>query len=678
MLALILGTIIVGISSFFLASALSKKTDFSDFVINWFILFFAQVVIVTLCLGIISQLFLYNVLVFHLVIALIVILFLGRQSYFKDNKPDFAFIFEKKLILISLGFFLGFFLVKFGINLFNPSVYADVLQYHLPFPAFWTKNGNLFNPIVIFDRNNPNILNALSYFPMNAEIFFFWFMQPLKNAFLADVGQAPFYVIGILAIYSILKKLSIDRKLALLIGLIWALIPNILKQMEYGALVDVICAVMFLVVLNNLVNLYFRPSLAYAALFGISCGLFIGVKAINIFWLMSLALLFLYILYGIKKEKGRPFSLKIIFIILIGAFIFGSYSYLRNFMLTGNILYPIEFKLFGKVIMAGAIDKQTYSRFLVPWEEFKLWNMFFGEGLGLQFLALIFPGTIIPCLFFKYFKGGNASRRFYFLLFLVPPVMFLLFLFYIKAYWIRYFFPYLGAGLICLALFLYPYKWGRNYLFWTSFISVFFSAAEMSGHLELIISLSLCVLLSLYLIYFGKRSLAYISGHYYPVLTVIFLGLCLFLYFANNWYDRNEFKRYPHLFSRKESAESQTGLSWQWINEQTRGGMRIAYTGRPESYPLFGSRLKNDIFYISVNDKPSIPHYYSDGDYRRVQSYESWLRNLRQEDIEMLVVYQLHESQDFPIEETWAERHPEIFELAFKNSNSRIYYLRDE
>lgn len=675
-MALILATTIVGTSSFILASSLSRNNNFVDFIINWFTLFFAQVVIVTLGLGIISRLFLYNVVACHILVMFVAIFFLGRHNYFKSNKPDILFIFENKPLLIALGLFLGFFLVKFGLNLFNPSVYADVMQYHLPFPASWTKYGNLINPIVIFDKNNPNILNALSYFPINAEIFFFWFMLPLKNAFLADVGQAPFYIIGILAIYSILKKLSVDRKTALLLGLIWALIPNILKQMEYGALVDVICAVIFLVVLNNLVNLYLKPSLAYAALFGISCGLFIGIKAIDIFWLMSLILPFLYVLNGIQKQRGRPYFIKTIFIIIAGIFVFSSFSYLRNFMLTGNIFYPIEFKLLGKVIMPGAIDKETYSRFLVPWEEFKLRNMFFGEGLGLQFLALIFPGTIIPWLFFKYFKGNKTGKLFYFFLFLVPPIMFMLFIFYIKAYWIRYFFPYLGAGLICAALFLYPYKWGRNYLFWVSLISVFSSAAEMSGHLELIISLALSFLLFTFMFLFGRRALTFFSRHLYPGLTIIFLGFCLFLFFANNWYDHNEFKRYPHLFSRKERAESQTGLSWQWINERSNKGMRIAYTGRPESYPLYGTRLKNDIFYISVNDKPSIPHYYADGDYRKEQNFDRWLKNLRQANIEMLVVYQLHESEVFPIEETWAKKHPEIFEQAFQNSNSRIYYLR--
>lgn len=676
MFALFLEAIIVGLSAFYIASFLNKRNNYPDFLINWFILFFAQIVAVNLGLGIFSRLFLVNIILVDLLFLLAVFLLARGNNYFKFNKADLAFIFENKVLILACSFFIAFFLIKIGLQLFKPSAYADVIQYHLPFPAYWVKHGNLFNPIVVFDKNNPNILNALSYFPINAELFFFWLMLPLRNSLLANLGQAPFYIVGILAIYSILRKFLLDKPTALLTGVIWAIIPNIFKQMQYGALVDVICAVMFLVVVNNLLNVFSNPSFPNAVLFGIATGLFLGIKAINIFWFLALAPLFVYILYSIQKGKGLFRNSGIISTIVLCVLAFGSFSYIRNFILTGNIFYPIEFKLFGKVIMPGAIDKITYSRFIVPWEEFSFRNMFFGEGLGLQFTALIFPGTIVPWLFFKYFKKGEKGRLLHFLLFLVPPAMFILFVFYIKAYWIRYFFPYLGLGLLCSAIFLNAYKWGRRYLLIVSFICIFSSAAELARHTELIIALLAACLLFLFFLLFGKRMVSNRKIFYTPIfLSSAVIILFLFLYCTNLWYDKNEFNRYPFLYSRKEQAEKDTGFSWIWVNEHTGKGMRIAYAGRAESYPLYGTRLKNDVFYISVNDKPSIPHYYPDGDYRKEQNFDIWLKNLRRENIDMLVVYQMHGSKDFPVEDAWARSRPDIFKPAFSNSRSRIYYL---
>jgi hypothetical protein len=158
------------------------------------------------------------------------------------------------------------------------------------------------------------------------------------------------------------------------------------------------------------------------------------------------------------------------------------------------------------------------------------------------------------------------------------------------------------------------------------------------------------------------------------------LILFVSLSYLNEKYNREEFERYPYLFIKAEIGQRDTGFAWQWLNENTKVGMRIAYTGKSEFYPLFGERIKNDVFYISVNDKPAMPHLYPDGLYRKNKDFKAWRKNLKEAKIDILFIGLPHdinnESDDitkFPIEDEWARSDKTEFKLIFENSKARIY-----
>lgn len=682
MITLILGNILVGISTFLLTRKFFAKSNSVDFILSWFILFFAQIIIVELLLGIIGQLYLLNLMLSHSLILLIIFLMSRKTETPLFLKPDVSFIFDNKMLLFAIAVFCGFFALKLWINLVNPSTSPDSLQYHLSFPAAWIRNANLNNPIVIFGGKPLSAaMTALTYYPINAELFFLWLMLPIRNAFLADIGQAPFYIIGILAIYAILRKYSIRKDTALFIGLLWALIPNLFKQIKFGSQLDVMCAALFLLVLNNLLMLKKEFNLKNASLFGISLGIFIGTKALNIFWSFALIPLFIYFLYQHSMKKPiKQVILSLVFI-FSGLLLFGSFSYLRTFFMTGNPFYPVRLDIFGKVIFPGIIDKKTFSQIFVAWEEFRLKNMFFSEGLGLQFLAFIFPGTIVPIIAIPFIKRKKEQLLENMLLFSVPTLMLVMYLFYIKAYWIRYFFPYLGAGFITAVIFLDRFKWGRIYTTIVGAICILSSAAELAHRNELILSFLISILFFLALLFLRKKILYFLNKRtIFKTLIILIAVASMFLYFLNDRYNNEEFYRYPLLFKGREAGERDIAFSWKWLNENTGSGKRIAYTGRSESYPLFGEHLKNDVLYISVNNKPNLPHYYPDGLYRKEKDFVSWKKNLGTGRIDYLFVAlpfpvnnESSNPQDFPIEDKWASQHPESFTLVFSNSKAHIY-----
>lgn len=677
MLFFILGNLIVITSAFLWTRAFYSKKSFADFILAWFLFYFAEIVLVELLLGIFGKLFSANILILHLAILFAACHFFKiKGAYPHFYKIDFSFILNNKILLFAVCVFSAFFALELYLNLINPPFGADSLICHLAYPAKWLRRGDLFQPTVI----STNIVsNSTPYFPINAELFFFWLMFPLRNAFLADIGEAPFYFIGILAIYSILRKFEIKPQTALFIGLLWVLIPNVFKQIRQGSYVDLICATSFLICLNFLLVRKESFDFKNALLFGIALGLFIGIKRLNIFWAIGLLPLFLYVLF--KQDSIISVKSGIAFTILICLLIWGGYSYIRAFILTGNFLYPVKVSLFGRTILPGYLERGTMGDLYYPWKDFNLGKLFFSEGLGLQFVVFIFPFSTLAPILLPYLRKKVKYFNEKLLISIIPLFMFLMFLFYIKAYWSRYLYPYLAIGSIVAALLLTEFRWGLKFITVVGFIAIFSSSPEFCGHWQLIISTILSFIVFILFLILRKPKINKMRKSIKRVIAVCAALILFFsLWFLNTWYDTAEFGRYKNLFKGKESKERDLAFAWEKMNELSGKGANIAYMGRPDHYPLYGRGIKNDVFYISVNKKPSLPHYYSDGLIRKEKDFNSWKENLGHAGINylflMLPFPEENESdnpEDFPIEDKWASLRPKDFELVFNNSRVHIY-----
>ncbi len=674
--------IIVGYSSFLLAAKLARGYSKADFLISWFILFFAQVILIELILGISGKLYIEYISILSIfVCGLVFYLTRGNISYPKFNGKEPLEILTNKQLILAFSVFFVFFLVKGWINLVNPPMCPESFQYHFSFPATWLRNANLNNPIVIFGaKPNSADLTALTYYPINAELWFFWLMAPLRNAFLADLGEVPFYLMGILAIYSILRKFSVNKETSLFVGFLWVLIPNVLKQLRNGSQIDVMCAALILAYLNYLLILTKEAKSRNALLLGICTGFLFGTKVLNVYWLISLLPFSLFCFYRIGKAYSLRLLGVIIFVALFFSVIFGAFSYLRTFILTGNFFYPVKFIILGKEVFPGFIDKTSFSKMFVSKDGFSLVNLLFHEGLGIQFLTFILPGTIIPILSFPFFKSEKDFFKFL-LLFLTPLIMFLLFLFVIKAYWTRYLFPYLGFGLVTAVIFLDRFRWGKWYISICGVLSILITAGSLANHWELVVSIIGSIFLFIFLVVFCGKIKENGAKIFSPKVFIAgFLILALGLVVLNFKYDREEFNRYPFIFRGREIGQRDIGIAWQWLNSYTGKGKRVAYTGHSEFYPLFGSGIKNDVYYISVNKGLPFAHYYADGLYRKEKSFADWKDNLIKKRIDLLFVGQPHELNNesdnlkmFPVEDQWAAEHPNDFQLLFSNSLCHIY-----
>ncbi|MFH0738958.1 MAG: hypothetical protein V2A59_03760 [Candidatus Omnitrophota bacterium] len=665
--------LLVASTAFLLTYRVFKFSGFIDSLLAFSVFYFSQIVYSELLLGLTGTLYLKNLIAINMAVLLI-IWFLGRSKdyYFelKNPRDTLLEIISNKTVLLIIAVLVGFGLVKFFINLVNPPFGWDDLNYHFTFPVEWLKHGNLNNPITIFDDPSP------SYYPINGSLLFFWLILPLKNVFLADLGQLPFFILAVLAAYGLARKMGLNKELSFSAAGLFFLVPNFFKQLKI-AYIDVMVAALFLIALNYLFLLRKEFSLRNILIYSMGLGLLLGTKTIALPYSL---LLFAPFVYYVAKNLNKAYLLLISLVAIISL---GGFTYIRNFLEVGNPLYPLNLKVMGIDIFKGAIDNSIYAAHFKQ-EDFALSKLLFHEGLGAGALIFIFPAVFLslPLALLKRRKGLHLILAYSLLL---PLLIYLAYRFVIPLPNSRYLYPLLGVGLVCgfyTARLLNIPKLIINIL---TGICVLASIPELARRQELVVSLVLAAALFFLLPYLIK----FLPRLFAPSIIVILLGLVI----LNNDYIKNEYPRYIKM-ERYSGFWPDATRAWYLLNNNTSGN-NIAYAGRPVPFPLYGSSFKNNVYYVSVNSQdPAKLHYFQNsryiwsydfkdqhknleeqGNYRSGADYNIWLTNLLKRNTDYLFIYSLHQTKDieFPLEDNWAKSNPGKFNQVFANNTIRIY-----
>jgi hypothetical protein len=668
-------------SAYLLTFRLFKFKNAADAGIAFFLLYLSQIILTELMLGIEMRLFLLKLLILNAAILFAVwIITRKRPLNIVTGEETFGLLKSDKAALLAFSVLMGFAIVKIVINLVNPPFGWDSLNYHFTYPVEWLKNGNLNMPITINDDPSP------PFYPINGSLFFFWLTLPLKDVFLADLGQLPFFIAAFLLVYQISRKLGTGQRGALLAACLFLLIPNFFKQLRV-AYVDVMVAALFLAGVNFLILLKEEFSLSNLVGFALSVGLMIGTKTLALPYSVLLLAPFIYL--ACRKKVGlRLFCLGLA---LIAGF--GGFSYLRCFIRIGNPFYPLDFKLFGMTIFKGVMDAASYAAHFEA-KDYSLAKILFHEGLGAQTLLFILPAVFLalPVALFKRQARRDILTLY---LFVLPLFLFLLWRFVLPMANTRYLYPALGIGMAVVFYLAGPLKIPAKIIKVIVVICVIASLAELARKQELIVSLILSAAL-----FFLLPSILVRLKEIFRRHSVLFLALFL-AFFAlaclNQDYQKNEFRRYGQMVEYSgfwlEATEA-----WEWLNSRTTGN-NIAYVGRPVPFPLYGTDFKNNVYYVSVNKtEPAKLHYFSGshyhwgkdflelhrnleekGNYRQEANYADWLANLTRRNSDYLFIYSLHQTKEiiFPLEDGWAKENPDKFELVFSNKIVHLYKIKD-
>ena len=643
------------------------------------VIFYSQIILIPLFWGILGILSLKSI-IFSTVVISGVVFFAVKPR--KASHPVFVIpkeITANKIAIFCISVILGFSLVKMAINLVNPPFGWDSLNYHFSFPVEWMKYNNLANPITINDDLGP------SYYPIHGSLVYLWGMYPLKNVFMADLGQIPFFVISFIALYGICRKFTINREYSFCAAGLFTITPNYFKQMEI-AYVDVMVAGWFLAGCYFLFSFYRERKLKDVVLFSLSLGFLIGTKTIALPYAAVLVIIFTLAVLR-HRQALKPRGISFYFLLTVGLIIIsGGYGYIRNFIQTGNPLYPLNVEFLGKTIFKGIFDKSAYTAH-VDKSAYALSKILFSEGLGGGLIVFVIPAFFV-FVFNALKKRINVEK---FFVFLLPIVLCFIWRYCIPLANLRYLYPALALGFIIPFMLLSEKKTFITTVRVLVILCFLASSAEIATRLELVSSLALSAVL-----FFGFNPIYNFLGSLkIKGWLIVFTLLAMSLSLLNIDYRENEYRRYISMV-KYSGFWPEAVKAWNWLNINTIGD-NIAYVGRPVPFPLYGTVFKNNVYYTSVNKTdPAMAHYFpnsryrwgadfmelhqnleAEGNYREHPDYALWLANLKKRKTDYLFIYSLHQTKEtvFPIEDIWAKNNPNQFILTFSNLTIHIYRI---
>lgn len=216
----------------------------------------------------------------------------------------------------------------------TPQLANDPLTYHLPAAVEWLQQRRL----TLFEAWLYNPANT--YSPLAGSMFIAWLMAPLGNDVLANFVQMPALLLVFFVMIDLLRSLGARDWTALVAALAVVLSRPLLSQ-TLLAKDDLFVAAFFVAALSGLARLR-RDDRWSAARVGVAIGLMLATKYTALLMLPVLALAI-----GARQRPAQWLGAMGIALLLAGPW------YLRNLLLTGNPLYPMDVTLAGIRIFDG-------------------------------------------------------------------------------------------------------------------------------------------------------------------------------------------------------------------------------------------------------------------------------------------------------------------------------------
>lgn len=224
----------------------------------------------------------------------------------------------------------------------------DGLYYHIPPIHEWVLQGR-----VGFVTGLPDVpwVNT----PMGVEVASFFVHQLAATSRLVDAGNLWFWPLGAAALAVIASRLGVGGGWRWLAGALLATVPVFLGR-SATAYIDPGLSAGVMAALAAACLLAFdesRPRGWLAALFGMTLGLTMGAKATGVFLAALIGLATAAVLArsgsaGSWRRRGA-----LVGVAAAVALAVGGYWYLRNLIVTGNPLYPLQINLGEKIVFAG-------------------------------------------------------------------------------------------------------------------------------------------------------------------------------------------------------------------------------------------------------------------------------------------------------------------------------------
>lgn len=689
----------------------------SKLLISLFIIFCSQIVLIEILLGIFGLLTYTNISIATYSVFTVVAILLGKKVVknlkFEVETKDYPNFF---IISILFGPILFLLFAKFFNAALQIPLEYDSIAYHLPFIAQWLQNGSL-NEVYYSAFAGP-----ISYYPSNYELLDLWTFLPFTNDFFANLLNFSLFAVLGVVIWRILRNLKIDQNTAIISTAIPFYMPIFLHQAGLP-LVDLFFALSFAISIFFLQEIYNNKEEKYSdfLLFGLSLGLFIGTKYLGLVY--GALIVFLLILISFYKFKRKKINmLKAGTITVIGILLTGSFFYIRNWIDSGNPLFPVDLTLFGFNLLegykgAGVNEMLVNTSLIHNLDSFsaikdKIIKFFYITGpYGLISIVLplvIFLELAITSLYKKIVKKIPINKYSLTIPAALGVTLLIYFYLYLKAPYtfrdffpnIRYAMPFLILGTIGVGYVANKLSFLKKsfyiftvFTFVFSFLFLIFSPPESLSYTDkffldysvflkykgILVTLFIALISIFYVCQIGNLKTKSKTLKY-GIVGFLILGSFFSTYrFFDFGYKERELLR--DYWTSSYFGEDQTLIdiirASEWLNQNDLES-NIAYSGFNFHYYLYGRSFSREVDYININECTNCRYFdyrNSEDSIRRDPNYQNWLQNLAEYEKKYLVVNPVSTSGVRSYEFEWANENPKSFEKVFNVNDIYIYKI---
>lgn len=634
------------------------------------------------------------------------------KSLYTDEiyvKPDWLLLSAMFAPVLIIGF------TRFFNATLQVPVEYDNLAYHLPFVTEWMRTGNLWQ--VYYSA----YAGPLGYYPSNYELLVLWNIFPFGNDLMVNLLNLPIFILLPFALYYLARKVYVSHKPALMVVLLFLMLPVTLRQLG-TPLVDLFFCYTFILGLVYLREYAASRRMSDLALAGLALGLFAGTKYLGLVYSLPLIAFAVAWIVGIYRKQIKR-GLKHCGIFFGAMFATGGFFYLRNLVDTGNPVFPTEVSLFGHTILGGygnltnnLIETSLVNNVPVlrPFAYFfdRAFVMVGAPGILLLISVLTFILVFLYYLVHAGITRQSKMDRQRIELLVISTIILLLLVFYTVGYWyspysykdlipnIRYAFMLILVAMVAMGMAVSRWKVLQPIFYLGGFIAVFYNFVSLILFPPLSILVNERVMLDFaqlseygfYALIFGIVLYAVVLMAYFfrysfgqrtLLPAILVLGLCStsmsYVFFHDTRAMRESLRQVLYTaWYAKEHEWLHLLEGAEWFNTFAPAA-RIAYTGFNMHYPYFGRNLERYVDYVNVNDCLNCRYKDFSNDPDSIRSNpnpDHWLRNLRLLQKDYIVV---KDDKDQPgLEHTWINERPKIFKEVFRAGDVYIYSISQE
>lgn len=690
-----------------------KVNDWKKFILSVGVCFFSLVFLSEFITGMVGLLSFTSVLIINTLFLILVFIYI--RPHIKEiifPKIPKAWTKATWFSLILFAPFIFIVLIRHFNALFQIPLEYDSVTYHLPFAVEWLKTGNLWQ--VYYSA----FAGPLGHYPSNFELFALWSYFPFNKDYFVNLINLPVIPLLGVSIYAVARNLKIDTIMALLVTGLFLYMPQIFRQLGVP-LVDLFFAFSFMAAIYFLQEFIQTKSMKDLFLMGLAAGLFIGTKYLGIPYLLPLLFIGFIAIGHIYKWNVRSISKGVAFIVA-GLLMTGGFWYIRNWVVAGNPLFPMEIKLFGMRIFEGyyglseKVLGYSLDQNVKDWsglQEFleAYFHMVGAPGFLIVIALMLLMGIgVVYGLKYLFAKNNKKEMLKKTGVLLLPMIAAYLFYFYWRSPFtytnvvsnIRYAMMFLLIGCLAVGVLTQHLKKFKYLLYALAILSIlynivfliFTSSPHIVNNDKMLIDynivwqykwhalLVVSIIATLGCTYWistkltKNKLLALIPGALSLVLIVsLFLTTLperenLRTYYINFWYKADTAK-IPIITSSTEAA--------LWFDENAPNA-NIAYTGFNFMYHFFGRSLQREVNYVNINECLQCRYHdykASKESIRRHPNYEHWMQNLQAFQKDYLVVAPHATDGVKSWEYEWAQSHPDNFQQVFENKDVYIYKI---